>query len=329
MDWADKILILDVLEGVPARSLPCLPCNPQMGQSGHAMAVLAMFGDVTLVQGFLNPHYHATAIRESISLLIKHRELIWDLAKREIADRYAGQALGTTWAIVHPLLLMGLYVFLFTRVFPARLEASFEMPRSLPVYILSGLIPWLTFADAMSKGTGVILAHTSLVKQIIFPLETLPVKGVLASYVTQIVATAMLFLYMLVVGETFPWTLVLLPVLFAIQFFAMAGVCFFLASICVFFRDLREIVQFFTTAGLFLAPILYLPQVVEAIWPPLQLVLYANPFAHLVWCYQDVIYFGRIEHPVSWAVLIVLSLLVFSLGYRLFRRFKGMFAEVL
>ena len=300
-----------------------------MGSPIQATTLSAMPGEASLAIGILNPYYHAAALRESISLLIRHRERTWDMAKREITDRYAGQALGTTWAIVHPLLLMGLYVFLFTWVFPARLDASFEMPRGLTVYILSGLIPWLTFADAMNKGAGVILAHTSLVKQIIFPLEILPVKGILASYVTQVVATAMLFLYMLVTGETFPWTLVLLPILFAIQFFAMAGVCFFLASICVFFRDLREIVQFFTTAGLFLAPILYLPQVVEAIWPPLQFILYANPFTHLVWCYQDVIYFGRFEHPVSWAVLIVLSLLSFSLGYRLFRRFKGMFAEVL
>ncbi len=276
-----------------------------------------------------NPYAYVAAGGELISLLIGHRQLTWEMAKREISHRYAGQVLGALWAIGHPLLLMGLYVFVFAYVFRLRLGLSEEMPRSAAIYILCGLIPWMTFADAMNKGATVILDHRGLVKQVVFPVETLPVKSVLASFLTQLVATAALLTYVLVKEGGVPWTVLLLPALFTLQFLAMVGVCFLLASVGVFFRDLREIVQFFTTAGLFIAPILYLPGMIEKIWPPLKIVLLLNPFSYLVWCYQDLLYYGRFEHPVSWAVTIVLSATVFCLGCRVFRKLKPMFGEML
>ena len=277
----------------------------------------------------LSINAQVTASVELASLLVRHRQLTWEMTKREITDRYAGQMLGALWAVGHPLLLMGLYVFIFTYVFSARFEASLQVPRSLTVYILCGLVPWLTFAEAMNKGTGVIVEHAGLVKQVVFPIEILPVKSVLASFATQLVASTILLLYMAVEGGRYPWTVIMLPVLFFFQLAAMVGVCFALSSVSVFVRDLREVVQVFTTAGLFLAPILYLPAMVERIWPPLKFVLYANPFSHLVWTYQDTLYYGRFEHPWSWAVLIVLSLMAFGLGYRVFRKVKGMFGDVL
>ncbi len=91
----------------------------------------------------------------------------------------------------------------------------------------------------------------------------------------------------------------------------------------------QDDVQFFTTAGLFIAPILYLPGMIEKVWPPLKFVLMLNPFSHLVWCYQDLLYYGRFEHPVSWAVTIMLSVTIFCLGCRVFRKLKPMFGEML
>lgn len=263
-------------------------------------------------------------------LLTRYRQLTWEMTRREISERYAGQMLGSVWAIGHPVLLMGLYVFIFAYVFPTRLGLTEDMPRSFVVYILAGLIPWITFADAMNKSTVVVIGNASLVKQVAFPLEVLPVKVVLAACVTQLVATPILLGYALFVDPSgLPWTVALLPVLFLLQLLAMIGVAYLLAAATVYLRDLREIVQVFTTAGLFLAPILYLPTWVEHAWPPLRWVLLLNPFSHLVWCYQDLLYFGRIEHPVSWIVLMTLSTALFYLGFRVFQRLRVLFGDFL
>jgi lipopolysaccharide transport system permease protein len=264
-----------------------------------------------------------------MAILTRHRELTWEMTRREIRDRYAGQALGVFWAIGHPILLMALYVFVFAFVFPTRLETAPDMPRSLVIYILSGLIPWMAFAEAMSKGTSVITGQAALVKQVVFPTEILPVKAVLACFITQLLATGVLLLYMLATEHRLPVTLALLPLLFLLQLLAMIGVNYLLSSIAVYFRDLREVVQVFLTAGVFLAPIFYLPTWVERVNPLFRLILEANPFTHLVWCYRDALFYGSIAHPGSWAVTAGLSGLVFYGGYRVFRKLKPTFGDAL
>jgi homopolymeric O-antigen transport system permease protein len=272
---------------------------------------------------------HLDALWELLSLLTRHRQLTWEMTRREITDRYAGQVFGTLWAIGHPLLLMALYVFVFCYIFPARVGHSYQMPRSLTTYILAGMIPWLTFSEAMGKASSVIVGHTALVKQVVFPIEILPVKGVLASFVTQLVATSILLIYMAAAEHTWPLTLLLLPGLFVLQLLAMVGVSYVLAAVGVYFRDLKDFVQVFVTAGLFLAPILYQPAQLGQVARPFRWVLYANPFSHLVWCYQDAVYFGRFQHPISWLVVVVLSGAVFYGGYRVFRKLKALFGDAL
>lgn len=268
-------------------------------------------------------------LRLGIGLATRYRHLTWELTRREITDRYSGQLLGPLWALGHPLMLMGIYVFLFTYVFPHRWPEGTNMPRSFPVYILSGLVPWMSFSDLMAKASVVIVGSAGLAKQIAFPLEVLPVKAALGSFFGQLVASVVLVLVIVLSGDVLPWTLVLAPILFAVQILAMFGTCYALSAVGVFFRDLKDVIQVFLTAGLFLAPILYLPAMIEVVWAPLRYVLLVNPFSHMVWCYQDVFYFGRIAHPTSWFVFIGTSLAVWYGGSSLFARLRHLFGDAL
>jgi lipopolysaccharide transport system permease protein len=123
-----------------------------------------------------------------------------------------------------------------------------------------------------------------------------------------------------------PWTWMLLPALLVLQSLAMLGVAFALASISVFFRDMKDFIQVFAAAGVYIMPVFYLPDWVPALFRPL---LYLNPFSYLTWCYQDALYYGRFDHPWAWLVLIAGSLLVFAAGYRTFRLLKPHVADVL
>jgi len=264
-----------------------------------------------------------------IETLFSRRRLVWQMAKREVRDRYAGQALGTVWAVAHPILLMGLYLFLFTFVFPSRVPVAGGGHAGAVTYILAGLIPWLTFADAMSRGTGAIVNEAGLVKQVVFPVEILPVKSVLAAAFPQGIATLVLLLYMALVDRRVPALAASLPLLFLFQLTLMVGVTYALSSIGAYVRDLREIVQVFLSAGIFLAPILYSEEAVERTVPGFAALLPLNPFSHLVWCYQDALYFGQFVHPVSWLLLFVLSPAALFLGHRIFRKLKLVFGEML
>src|SRR5262245_47245149 len=167
--------------------------------------------------GMLNPASHFLAMRRLVELLSRHRQLTWEMTKREVAEKYAGQVLGGFWALCHPILLMGLYVFVFGYVFQTRLNIANPQSLDYTAYIISGLIPWITCQEIMSKGTTVIVSNSNLVKQVAFPIEVLPIKGVLASFLSQGVSTLILILYVMTGFGFLPWTYVLLPILFAIQ----------------------------------------------------------------------------------------------------------------
>ncbi len=274
----------------------------------------------------MSPKSHLLAFRELIRLLTRHRQLTWEMTKHEISERYVGQVFGAFWTIGHPLLLMGIFVFIFAYVFRLKVGGNFELPLDFTTYLLSGLIPWLSFQESMSKSSTVILTNASLVKQVVFPIEILPVKGVIVTFVSQVVASSVLIVYVLVAHGYLPWTYSLLPILFFFQALAMIGVSYILSSIGVFFRDLKDFVQVFCVAGLYMIPVFYLPQWVPDIVRP---ILLANPFSHLIWCYQDICYFGRFEHPWSWSLLVPMSLMVFYGGYRIFAKLKIMFGNVL
>ncbi len=269
---------------------------------------------------------HFQASREIFALLTRHRQLTWEMTKREISDRYAGQVFGVLWTIGHPLILMGVYIFIFAVVFKMRIGGSRELPLNYTTYLLSGLIPWMAFQESMSKGSTVIIANANLVKQVVFPIEILPVKGVIASFVTQVIYLAILVIYVLAAYHLLPLMYLLIPVLFLLQIMAMIGVSYILSSVGTYFRDLKDFVQVFCTVGVYIMPIFYLPTMVPALFRP---VLYINPFSYLVWCYQDVFYFGRFEHPWAWVIFTALSLGVFYVGYRIFRKLKIMFGNVL
>lgn len=261
-----------------------------------------------------------------LELFFRHRTLTLALAKREILDRYTGQMLGALWVVGHPILLVTVYVFVFQYVFKMRVGGTAEMPLDYTVYLLSGMIPWLTFTDVLTKAPMIMHVNSSLVKQVVFPIEVLPVKVVLGSLVSQLLCSGLLIVYLVAVHGVLPWTLSLLPLLWLAQVLTMIGISMALAAAGAYVRDLKEIVQVFCSLGIYLMPVAYLPEwVPESVRP----ALYFNPFSYMTWCYQDACFFGRIEHVAAWAVFLPGSLVAFVIGFALFRRLKVYFGSVL
>jgi lipopolysaccharide transport system permease protein len=267
-----------------------------------------------------------TPFNEFTGLLTERRQLIWEMAKREVSERYSGQVLGAVWAVGHPLIVIGVYLFVFKYVFRMAIGGTPDMPMDYAVYLLSGLIPWVTVQDVASKTTISIKANVGLVKQAVFPSEALPVKTVLASLFSQIVSITALLIYVLVKYHTVPWTYALIPVVFVLQLCWLVGVALILSSLGVFIRDLKDLVQVGTVIGLYLLPVFYLPTMVPDLFRPL---LYVNPFSYLIWCYQDVFYFGRFAHPYAWVVFVFGGIGLLALGVRLFAKLKPAFGNVL
>jgi lipopolysaccharide transport system permease protein len=256
--------------------------------------------------------------------VIQHRSLVLEMARREMTDMHVGQVAGIVWLVVHPLLLFAVYAFLFTLVFKVRIDG--RGPSDYLIYLFSGLVPWLLTQDVLSRSANVLVANASIVKSVMFPIEVLVAKTVVSSVTVQLVLFAATVIYIAVARETIPATFLLLPVLFALHLMLLWGLALLLAAVTPYFRDVPEIVRVFLTVNIYLVPIMYLPDMAPA---PLRFILIVNPFSSLIWCYQDVLYYGSIVHPTAWAVLAAVSVSSLAVGSYVFVRLRHYLANVL
>ncbi len=259
-----------------------------------------------------------------LHLFYIRRELISELVRRELRDRHAGQILGVVWAFGHPLLLMLIYTVLFAYVFPARYGNSGGI-QDYSVNVFAGIVPWLAFQDLLARSPSILVGHSNLVKQIVFPTEVLPIKTAIASALPYSVGVLFALGYAGWHG-TISYISLTLPLLIVCQMAAMVGVSFILSSCGVFLRDLRDIVTVFCSVNLFAQPILYNPYATPK-W--MGLIFSLNPFSYLTWCWQDSLYRGTFLHPSAWVIFPLGSFCLLAVGWILFEHSRHSFGDFL
>jgi lipopolysaccharide transport system permease protein len=278
------------------------------------------------LKDLLNPVRFARDFAAGLACLRNNRRLAAAMMMRELRSRYAGQFTGAFWIVGHPLFQLLIFVFIFGVVFRQRLGGSHEMPRDYITYILSGLVPWLTFSSSLPTVCMSVVANSNLVKQFTFPTEVLPIKDIFISMIFWVVGFVIVIAYSIFVNGSLPWTYVLIPVVLILNLMLSIGIAWIMSSISVFVRDLKEVTTIVVSAGIYALPVVYLPSQLPKIFQPLIAV---NPFSAMIWVYQDTLYFGRIEHPWAWVAFSLMAVICFAFGFRLFQMLKPFFGKAL
>ncbi len=270
-------------------------------------------------------------IGEFVRICTRHRRLIWELTKRDVLDRFAGSTLGVLWSVLNPLALMGIYVAVFTYVFPHRAPAGGGTGPAFDytVFMISAYLPWMVFAQVLHASGRYITGRANLVTQVVFPLEALPIKSVLGALVPQLVGTVFLLGYTLVRFQTLPVTWLLWPVLLVCEIGFLLGIAFFLAALGVYLRDTAEIAGVLGSMLFYLTPILFTAETIARFPGGLKWLLTANPLTYYVTPFRDIMYTGAITQPAAWGLLPVISAAVLLGGYGVFRRLKPYFGSAL
>lgn len=265
-------------------------------------------------------------LREGLGTLYRHRVLTLQLARRELRDRHVGSFLGVLWVFLHPLIQLGVYTLVFTQVFKLKLGGTHELPFNYTVYIFAGFLPWAAISDSIGRSTVALTGNASLVKQVVFPVEILCVKSTLSVFFTQAVGLVLAAGYTLWSSGWLPWTYVLLPALLLLEFALLTGIGWGVAAVGAYFRDLKDLIQVGLLLGVYLIPAFYVEE-----WVPqaLRLPLLLNPFTHVIYAFQDAMYYGRIAHPWSWAFSFVFAFASLLFGGAIFRTCKTYFGSVL
>jgi lipopolysaccharide transport system permease protein len=254
---------------------------------------------------------------ERATELYRYRVLIEVLIRRELKARYRGTVLGFLWSFVNPLILMGLYVLVFS------VYLRVDMP-NYPAFLLAGIFPWLWFSSSLNEATYCIIGSGGLIRKVYLPSEVFPLVPVGSSMV-HFVASLPILMGMLVWSGLRPsWSMLFLPVVIVLQLLFTYGVALILSSLTVQFRDLLHIVPNFMTALFFATPIFYPATMVPERY---RILLDINPLSYLITAYQDVLYFGRMPSPGRVAVLVAVTGLVLTSGVICFDSRKDVFAE--
>jgi lipopolysaccharide transport system permease protein len=252
-------------------------------------------------------------------------ELIRSLARRELAARYRGSALGVVWAMLTPAVMISIYTFIFAGIFGARFGAS-GTAWDYALYLFCALLPWTAFQDSLQVSANVIVTHANLVKRVVFPLEALPVAQVLAALATQMLGTVVLVAGVVFIRRELHASLVWLPALVLPQLLLMLGASWLCASLGVFLRDTGQFLGLLLVAWMFLTPIIYPEQIVPARY---QAFINANPFTPLVRNYRRIILEGTQPDWGGLAYFTLFALAVFVFGYWWFAKTRKNFADVL
>jgi lipopolysaccharide transport system permease protein len=259
-----------------------------------------------------------------VRLLLEHRGLILAFVRRDVRGRYASSVLGLSWAVIQPLALLAVYTFIFSTILQVRFGAA-SGPGSFAAYLLCGMLPWLAFAEGVSRSAGVVLEHAHLLKKVVFPAEVLPVFVVLSALLMELVGLGALLVATAGLGGL-GWPVLLLPVILLLQTLLTLGLGWFLASVNVFLRDVGQLLGLALSLGMFLTPIVYPPEMLP---PGFRWLLLVNPMAFLVEAYRAVVLEARLPPLRPVLLLAATALAAFLAGYWFFRRAKRAFVDVL
>jgi lipopolysaccharide transport system permease protein len=249
-----------------------------------------------------------------------HWRLLLRVTAQELRLRHAGSILGLAWIAVGPLLILGVYSVVYLEVFKLRGHHIYDLSSlSFVIYIFCGLVPYLSVAEAMTRGVASVITNKAVLNNTVYPIDLTPVQAALGAQAILAVG-----LPLVVVGATLTGhahaTLALVPVVWLLMFIWLVGVNWIISMLNVAFRDLQNLLAVILMILLVGSPFAY---TVSELAPVVRPIVYLNPFAYFVIAYQQLIVLGHV--PSAWhvAVLVLMPLLTFALGSWFFAKAKG------
>lgn len=247
-----------------------------------------------------------------------------NLVRRQIRQDYLENVTGFAWLVIQPLVLLGVYAFVFTSIFKSRIPDS-EV--SFVAYLAIAFWPWTAFADGILRGSQAISGNASLIGKVALATEQLPLAVVTATFMMNMVGYVAVLLVLQLLGTSVHWLYLPLaiPVLMLLWLFGSA-LALLASALQVFIKDTAQILPPLITLWFFTTPILYSP---AQLTPGLAALMDWNPMSWFVFQLRELLLFGRLDLGVDALVTVGLVGTIAALSLAFFRRFSGHFEDFL
>ena len=257
----------------------------------------------------------------------RSRSLLWQFARREVLGRYRGSVLGLTWSFLTPLLMLGVYSFVFVGVFRASWPgAASGGGLEFALQIFAGLLVFNLFAEVASKAPNLIVEQPNLVKKVIFPVELLIWVTVLSGLFHLLISVASLLVVLLVARGGLPVTALALPLVLLPFLPFLLGLGWFLSALGVFVRDVGQVMTMVVSLIMFMSPVFYSLTTLDARW---QFWMRLNPLTLIIEQVRLVVLQGQWPAWEALALYAFLSCVFAVAGAAFFQSTRSGFADVL
>jgi ABC-2 type transport system permease protein len=263
----------------------------------------------------------------ALTTLYDQRWLAAYFIRHQLSRRYRTSFLGAAWMFLVPLSMVVLYTLLFSEIIGLRFNrVDGDNTVNFGLYVYCGLIPFLAFSEALILSVNSIRSSATLVTDVVFPIEILPLTSVVTGLVANLVGLGALIVIVAVSTQRFYWTLLLLPLVMVLQWLFILGLSYLAAAIGTYVPDVKEVLNSLVRTMLFATPIFW---PAERVPEYLRFLVDYNPLAYLVGAYRDLVLEGRLPAATEtlWFGLLAGSLAV--IGFFVFVRLKPQFADLM
>jgi ABC-type polysaccharide/polyol phosphate export permease len=247
------------------------------------------------------------------------------LVSRAIRTDYLENLTGFAWLILQPLMLLAVYAFVFTTIFKARIPdagAGGFVP-----YLAVAFWPWTAFSEAVLRSSNTVCANAALIGKVAFPSEILPLSTVTATFLMNMLGYLAVLLVLQLMGTPIHWLglLAALPVILLLYVFA-SGLALFISALQVFIRDISQILPPLMTFWFFTTPILYSSSILPEKFAT---IMKFNPMSWYVERLRDFLLLGNYQVGAWDLVVPLLTIVIFVLALKFFRKFSAHFEDFL
>lgn len=296
---------------------------------GWGAALVSMRRKVLLEKGFRQPGQRWPAGVDGWEHLFpwRHRELIWQLGRRDVLLRYRGSVFGLAWTILTPLALLGLYTLVFRHVFKlAWVQEGADSNLDFALSLFAGMLIFQWASELWGRAPRLILEQPHLVTRVVFPLPVLVWSALLAVSLQALVA-ASVWLAVCVLAGYAPhrgWLLLAIVPISLLPW--LLGLGWLLCSLGVFFRDLSQLIGFALTGLLFLSPVFY---PLAALPPWMRPIVEALPLAAPIEALRAIALLHRAPDLGALVGVFASGIVVALVGLFTMHRLRHGFADVL
>jgi len=251
----------------------------------------------------------------------RHRRIVASTTIHEIRTQYAGSVLGAAWVVIGQLCVLAVYAMTYVVIF--KIQPADMTVYEYILYVFCGLTSFLPFSNSLSAGALSLVSNRAVLLNTVFPAELIPLRTVLVASVTMPAGAIILAIADGLLSHP-SWTTLLVPLVMILQLMFAAGLVWILSLAALVVRDIQHMIQYAVMMLAVITPIAYTPPMVP---DALKALIYVNPLSYFVISFQYLVILNRLPEPQILIPMLVMSFVIFVLGYNTVRRAKGAFYD--